>query len=437
MKLCQALLVAIALVVSAPASAQTTLRIAMVSNPDMERMQGLSDAFTSDNPDIKLEWVVLDENTLRQRVTTDIATGSGQFDIVTIGIYEAPIWAKRGWLSALGDMPKDYGVDDILPPIREGLSFEGKLYAAPFYGESSFTMYRTDLFEEAGLEMPDAPTWDFIRTAASAISKKHDDVHGICLRGKPGWGENIALITAMANSYGARWFDDDWRPQFESEAWASAVNDYVSLIKDFGPPDAASNGYTENLQLFKDGKCAIWIDATVAASSITDPATSSVADRVGFALAPDRGLGKRSNWLWVWALAISSGSEHQEAAKRFVAWATSAQYAELVAEKEGWSNVPPGTRKSLYENSAYLEAAPFAQMVLASIEAADPKKPTVGEVPYTGIQYVAIPEFPGMATAVGAQIAKAVAGKISTTEALKNAQWVTGKVIERARFIQK
>ena len=437
MKLCQALLVAIALVVSAPASAQTTLRIAMVSNPDMERMQGLSDAFTSDNPDIKLEWVVLDENTLRQRVTTDIATGGGQFDIVTIGIYEAPIWAKRGWLSPLGEMPKDYGVDDILPPIREGLSFEGKLYAAPFYGESSFTMYRTDLFEEAGLEMPDAPTWDFIRTAASAISKKHDDVHGICLRGKPGWGENVALITAMANSYGARWFDDDWRPQFESEAWASAVNDYVSLIKDFGPPDAASNGYTENLQLFKDGKCAIWIDATVAASSITDPATSSVADRVGFALAPDRGLGKRSNWLWVWALAISSGSEHQEAAKRFVAWATSAQYGELVAEKEGWSNVPPGTRKSLYENSAYLEAAPFAQMVLASIEAADPKKPTVGEVPYTGIQYVAIPEFPGMATAVGAQIAKAVAGKISTTEALKNAQWVTGKVIERARFLQE
>ena len=101
------------------------------------------------------------------------------------------------------------------------------------------------------------------------------------------------------------------------------------------------------------------------------------------------------------------------------------------------SNVPPGTRKSLYENSAYLEAAPFAQMVLASIEAADPKKPTVGEVPYTGIQYVAIPEFPGMATAVGAQIAKAVAGKISTTEALKNAQWVTGKVIERARFLQE
>ena len=193
----------------------------------------------------------------------------------------------------------------------------------------------------------------------------------------------------------------------------------------------------ENLKLFRDGKCAIWVDATVAASSITDPESSSVAGRVGFALAPDRGLGKRSNWLWVWALAISSGSEHQEAAKRFVAWATSARYAELVAAKEGWSNAPPGTRRSLYENPAYLEAAPFARMVLASIESADPKKPTVGEVPYTGIQYVAIPEFPGMATAVGARIAKAAAGEITTAEALKNAQWVTGKVIERGRFLQE
>ncbi len=435
MKLGQALLVAIALVVAAPANAQTTLKIATVSNPDMERMQGLSDAFTSENPDIKLEWVILDENTLRHRVTTDIATGAGRFDVVTIGIYETPIWAKRGWLSSLGSMPDGYDVDDILPTIREGLSFEGKLYAAPFYGESSFTMYRTDLFAEAGLEMPDAPTWDFIRTAAFAIRKQRDDVHGICLRGKPGWGENVAVITAMANSYGARWFDSDWRPQFDSEAWASAVNDYVSLLKEFGAPNAASNGYTETLELFKAGKCAIWIDATVAASSITDPRESSVADRVGFALAPDRGLGKRSNWLWVWALAISSGSEHQQAAKRFVAWATSKQYAELVAEKEGWANAPPGTRLSLYENPAYLQAAPFAEMVLASIKAADPEKPTVGEVPYTGIQYVAIPEFPGMATAVGAQIAKAVAGEIPTAEALKNAQWVTGKVIERARFI--
>jgi sorbitol/mannitol transport system substrate-binding protein len=296
-------------------------------------------------------------------------------------------------------------------------------------------MYRTDLFEASDLEMPDAPTWDFIRTAAATIAEQNDDVYAICLRGKPGWGDNVALITAMANSYGARWFDEDWQPQLDSETWGSAVNDYVTLLRDYGPPDAPLNGYTETLNLFQNGQCAIWIDATVAASSLTDPETSNVADRIGFALAPDRGLGKRANWLWVWALGISSGSEHQEEAKRFVAWATSKDYTELVAEEEGWVNAPPGTRASLYENPDYLEAAPFAEMVLSSIQAADPSSPTVDEVPYTGIQYVAIPEFPGMGTAVGSQIARALEGEIPTDEALENAQWVTGKVIERARFI--
>ncbi len=426
---------AASLALATTVSAQTTLTVATVSNPDMERMQRLSAAFTSENPGIELEWVTLDENTLRQQVTTDIATGAGRFDIVSIGSYEVPIWAERGWLSALDDMPEGYDVDDILPTIRNSLSHEGTLFAAPFYGESAFTMYRTDLFEDAGLEMPDAPTWDFIRTAAAAIDGQSDEVYGICLRGKPGWGDNVALITAMANSYGARWFDGDWQPQFDSEQWASAVNDYVSLLRDYGPPDAQQNGYTETLNLFQNGQCAIWIDATVAASSVTDPETSNVANRVGFALAPGRGLGKTANWLWVWALGISSGSEHQEEAKRFVAWATSKDYTELVAAEEGWINAPPGTRASLYENSEYLEAAPFAGMVLASIQAADPASPTVDEVPYTGIQYVAIPEFPSMATAVGSQIAKALAGEIPTDEALENAQWVTGKVIERARFI--
>lgn len=303
------------MMMAAPAClAQTTLTIATVSDPDMERLERLSDAFTEEHPDITLDWVRLDETTLRQRVSTDIATGAGQFDIVSIGTYEVPIWAERGWLAPLTNLPANYDAGDLLPTIRESLSYEGTLHAAPFYGEWSFTMYRTDLFDAAGLEMPDEPTWDFIRSAAATIAQQNERVHGICLRGKPGWGENVALITAMANSYGARWFDDAWTPQFDSEAWGSAVNDYVSLLRRFGPPEAETNGYLENLELFRNGDCGIWIDATVAASSVSDPETSRVADRVGFALAPGRGLGKRSNWLWVWALGISSGSTDKEAA---------------------------------------------------------------------------------------------------------------------------
>lgn len=429
--LCALALFSAATLVSAQ---DTTLTIATVDNGDMIRMQGLSEEFEKANPGIKLDWVVLKENVLRQRVTTDIATKGGLFDVLTVGTYEAPIWAKRGWLVPLDDLPEEYDVDDILPPIREALSFDGKLYAAPFYGESSFTMYRTDLFEKAGIQMPEKPTWDFIKDAARKLADKDNGVYGICLRGKPGWGENMALLTAMANSYGARWFDMEWKPQFDSEAWKAAITDYVELMREAGPPDASANGYQENLALFQSGKCAIWIDSTAAGQFVTN-ADSKVADRVGFALAPDKGLGKSANWLWAWALAIPESSNNQDAAKKFIAWATSKGYLELVASKEGWSNVPPGTRTSLYENQAYLDAAPYAKLTLASIQAANPDKPTVDEVPYTGIQYVAIPEFQSIGTAVGNRFAKALAGEIPIDEALDNAQWVTGKVIERARFL--
>lgn len=415
--------------------AETTLTIATVDNPDMQRMQRLSEAYTAEHPDVKLEWVVLEENTLRQRATTDIATGAGRFDIVSIGTYEAPIWAERGWLSSLSNMPEGYNVEDLLPTIRESLSYDGELYAAPFYGESSLTIYRKDLFDAAGLQMPEQPDWNFIKEAAAKIDALEGDAHGICLRGKPGWGENIALLTAMANSYGGSWFNNDWQPQLNSEAWVHAVTDYVTMLSKYGPENATELGYLDNLQLFKDGKCGIWIDATVAASAVTDPDESTVADQVGFALAPTSDGGKGSNWLWSWALGVSAASEHQDAAKDFVAWATSADYIELVAQNEGWANVPPGTRKSLYANPAYLEAAPFAEKVLASIQASDPSQPAVSEVPYTGIQYVSIPEFPGIGTAVGVQISKALAGDIEIGEAIENAQWVTSKVIDQARFI--
>ncbi len=215
--LVKALLGAVALASFAlPAYADTTLTIATVNNSDMVRMQGLTDDFTKANPDIKLNWVTLEENVLRQKVTTDIATKGGQFDVLTIGTYETPIWAKKGWLVPLDKLGADYDVNDLLPPIRAGLSLDGKLYAAPFYGESSFVMYRTDLMEKAGLKMPEKPTWDFIRQAADKMTDKAAGVYGVCLRGKPGWGENMAFLTAMSNSFGARWFDEKWQPQFNT-----------------------------------------------------------------------------------------------------------------------------------------------------------------------------------------------------------------------------
>ena len=432
----RALLGASAMCAVVSAAQAEKLTIATVNNGDMIRMQKLTDAFTDANPDIELEWVTLEENVLRQRVTTDIATKGGQYDVMTIGTYEVPIWGKQGWLVSLNDLPDSYDVDDLLPAIRDGLTVDGELYAAPFYGESSMIMYRKDLMEEAGMEMPSEPTWADVKKAAEAMTDKDNEVYGICLRGKAGWGENMAFLGAMANSYGAKWFDMDWKPQFDSEEWNAVLTDYLDLMNNYGPPGAANNGFNENLALFQQGKCGMWIDATVAASFVTNPDDSTVADQVGFALAPNKeGIEKHSNWLWAWTLGIPAGSQKVDAAKKFIAWATSKEYTELVAEKEGWANVPPGTRTSLYENEEY-KKVPFAEMTLESIKAADPKQPTVDEVPYVGVQFVAIPEFQGIGTAVGQQFSAALAGQVSAEQALQSAQQLTEREMNKAGYIK-
>ena len=425
----------VALTLVSAALAETTITVATVNNGDMIRMQGLMDDFNAKHPDIKVEWVTLEENILRQKVTTDIATKGGQFDVMTIGTYEAPIWGKQGWLVSLNDLPAEYDVDDLLPAIRGGLTVDGNLVAAPFYGESSMVMYRTDLMEKAGLTMPEAPTWAFIKDAAAKMTDKDAEIYGICLRGKAGWGENMAFLTAMSNSFGAKWFDADWKPQFDQQPWKDTLNFYLDLMTNYGPPGAANNGFNENLALFQQGKCGMWIDATVAASFVTNAKESTVADKVGFALAPDNGLGKRGNWLWAWNLGIPAGSQKVDAAKAFVAWATSKEYLALVAEKEGWANVPPGTRTSLYETAEY-QKVPFAKMTLDSINAADPTQPTVDPVPYVGVQFVAIPEFQGLGTMVGQLFSAALAGSSSADEALAQAQAAVTTEMTRAGYIK-
>jgi sorbitol/mannitol transport system substrate-binding protein len=284
--------------------------------------------------------------------------------------------------------------------------------------------------------MPESPSWDFITDAAKKLTDKAGGVYGICLRGKAGWGENMAFLTAMSNSFGARWFDEKWAPQFNTPEWKKTLATYVEVMKEAGPPGASSNGFNENLALFNSGKCAMWIDATVAASFVTNPKDSKVADKVGFALAPNAGLGKNANWLWAWNLAIPAGSKKVDAAEKFIAWATSKGYTNLVASKEGWANVPPGTRTSLYQNPEYQKSAPFAKLTLASIDSADPSHPTVKPVPYVGVQYAAIPEFQGVATAVGQQFSAALAGSTSVDAALAAAQSSTEREMKRAGYIK-
>jgi len=329
---------------------------------------------------------------------------------------------------------QSYDLDDVVKTARDGLSYNGQLYALPFYVESSMTYYRKDLFEAAGLKMPDQPTYDQIKQFADKLTDKSKGQYGICLRGKAGWGENMAFFSTVVNTFGGRWFDEKWQAQLDTPEWHKALTFYSDLLKNDGPPGASSNGFNENLTLMSSGKCAMWIDATVAAGMLYNKAQSQVADKIGFAAAPVAVTPKGNHWLWSWSLAIPKTSKSQDAAKKFATWATSKEYIELAAKDEGWASVPPGTRKSTYANPEYKKAAPFGDFVLSAIESASPTDATLQKVPYTGVQFVGIPEFQSFGTVVGQSIAGVVAGQTTVDAALKAGNAAANRAVKQAGY---
>lgn len=413
------------------------ITIATVNNADMITMQELAPAWEAASGHT-INWVVLEENVLRQRTTTDIATGGGSFDVMFIGAYETPIWGAKGWLTSLDDFADnaDYDLEDIFPLVRDGLSADGSLYAVPLYSETSFTFYRTDLFKAAGIEVPSEQiTYTEFAEIAAQLHDPDNGVYGTCQRGKAGWGENMAFVGTVANAFGARWFDEDWNPQLDSPEWNAAINYYVDLMVASGPPGSSANGHNENRALFKDGACATWVDATSAAGDVRNPETSTVADVTDFFQAPMQETANGTGWFWSWALAIPASSQNVDAAKDFLMWATSKEYFEVVGETKGWVAVPSGTRQSVEEDQRRLEAAPFANTIVEAILSVDPTNPTRDPVPYTGVQFVAIEEFQGIGNYVGQQVAAALAGQSTVEEALANSQTFAVREMTRAGYI--
>jgi sorbitol/mannitol transport system substrate-binding protein len=403
-----------------------TITVAVVSNPLItgQMIPLTTSTFEKQNPGIKVKFATYTEGDLRAAIEKNVSTHSNAFNVIMIGPYEAPLFAKNGWLTDLSKqyIASDPGYDasDLLPPIAKALSYKGDLYAAPFYGESSMMFYNKTLFKAAGLTMPTNPTWDQIQGFAAKLNQP-GKVAGICLRGLAGWGDNMAALDTVVNTFGGQWFDTNWKPQLTSPAFTAAANFYVNLVRKYGESGASNDSFNQLLTLYGQGKCAMWYDATVAATSIATT-YPDVYKQTGYALAPVNKT-KSSGWLWSWALGIPQGVSNSGAAWKYVSWATSKQYDQLVGKKYGWSAVPPGTRTSLYNNPDYQSAAkPFADITLQSINSTDPEHPTLNPVPYVGVQYVDVPQFESLGLTVGQQIAGAIAGTESVSQALQAGQ---------------
>ncbi len=405
------------------AGQDVTLTLATVNNPQMKDMESLKGTFEKENPGIKVNFVQMEEGDLRAAVTADVASGAGQYDVVTVGAYEVPQWGAQGWLTDLTPaLTSDaaYDVGDILPPVKTALSVDGKQYAVPFYGESSILMYNKEMFAAAGLTMSNNPTWQEVAAAAKTLNTP--DHAGICLRGKPGWGDLFAPLTTVVQTFGGAWYDNNWNAQVNSPAFTEGVNFYVDLLKSAGEKDPVSNSFTECLNQLSAGKVAMWYDASVAASILEDPTTSKVAGKMGYVHAPVYKT-KESGWLWSWNLAVPATSKHADAAVKFAKWATSKEYQQLVGTTLGWTRVPPGARTSTYSIPEYkTAAAAFAPITLEVMNAVNPVQPGLNPQPWVGIQYVTIPEFQDVGNQVAQLVADAIAGRTTVEEALAKGQ---------------
>lgn len=402
---------------------EVTLTLATVNNPQMKDMEELKSNFEDDNPGINVNFVQMEEGDLRAAVTADVASKAGQYDIVTVGAYEVPQWGALGWLKDLTadlEADADYDVDDILQPVTDITSVDGKRFAVPFYGESSILMYNKEMFDAAGLTMPNNPTWQEV--AGFAEQLKTDDRAGICLRGKPGWGDLFAPLTTVVQTFGGNWYDENWDAQVDSPEFTEAVNFYVDLLDSAGEADPVSNSFTECLNLVSSEKAAMWYDASVAASILEDADSSAVAGKMGYAHAPVVETAE-SGWLWSWNLAIPETTQNYDEALTFVKWATSKEYQQLVGETLGWTRVPPGARNSTYEIPEYQEAAAaFAPITLEVMNSVNPNQPGVDPQPWVGIQYVTIPEFQDVGNQVAQLVADAIAGRSTVEDALAKGQ---------------
>jgi sorbitol/mannitol transport system substrate-binding protein len=408
------------------------INVLMVGNPQMNDLVTLTEANFTATTGIKVNFTVLPENELRDKVQQDIATQAGQYDVATIGAYEASVWTANDWLidlQPLADADTAFDVGDIMPAMSGVLSKDGDMYAIPFYGEAAFTMYRADIFEELGLTMPAQPTWTEIADLAKQIKEKKSDITPICLRGLPGWGENMAVIGSMMNAFGGGFFTEDYTPLMTSEGTKKAVNFYVDLVKNYGESGATESGFTECLNTFMQGKAAMWFDATSASTSL-EAGDSAVKGKVGYADAPKETL--RSGWVWAWAWAIPKTTKQQDAAWQFVSWASSKEYEQLALTSTG--RVPDGKRNSTFDIPEYkTNTAAYAEPMLFAIENSDPTNCQAQKSPGPGCQYLGIPEFAELGAQIGQEMSAALAGSQTADEACEKSQALAQAVADKKK----
>jgi sorbitol/mannitol transport system substrate-binding protein len=414
------------------------VNIAVADNPISRALAQITQAEFSKSSlaaGIKVYVTVLEENYLRQRLTAEAESGGTDYDIYYIGPYEAQTWAQNGWIENLSpyfdkldaETRAWFDKGDIIPAMIDAISLDGDPYGLPFYGESSFLMYNKEIFARAGLVMPEHPTWEEVYDMAVKIknSDPTGQTVGFTMRGAPGWGMSGAPFIPMVNTYGGRFYDMDWNATVDTPEQRAAWTMYKKILRDAGQSDIVSYTYNECLELMSSGKCGMYYDATSLAPSL-EAADSAVKGKIGYVFAPHAVQDKNTGWCWEWAMCINPKSSQaiKDAAFKYMLWASSKDYAALSLELDPTgAGTPCGARASTYELPAYKDV-PYAAQTLATLKDIDFNHPCVDPTPYSGLQYIAIPEFADAGDLLTNYLAEYTTDNLTLDEAIERTQKV-------------
>lgn len=423
---------------------ETVLNIATVNNNDMVVMEELTSEFTA-KTGIKVNYTVLSENEIRSKITQDVGLGGGQYDLFTIGAQDSAVYLNNGWTEPLDEMLNKmsdedkswYDLDDVFPVVRDSLSSESKgLGALPFYAETTLLFYNKDIFQAKGLTMPENPTWEQVYDLAKAAQSKEDGIAGIALRGLPGSGQNMFIFSSIANAFGAQYYDENWNATFNTPEMKNAIEFYKKILADAGQAGPTSTGYTEALNLMSTGKAAMWYDASVSAGTLANSKDSSVSGKIGYAMAPLQVKQDATNTIGGWGIAINASSKNKDAAFKFLTWATSKEYINLVGEKKGWESAPSGTRISTYDNEKYKQAGDFADITKKAILQVDFFNPSVNKTPYTGNSIPNMAEYSSWGEQIAQLLASYLVGQKNIDSVLNEGQKILTDVAVSGKYVK-
>ena len=402
-----------------------SITVAMASHPSTEAYQEMVEEFT-ELTGIEVEWDIMDEIYLHNRIMTEHAARTGAYDVLMMDVTWLGEFVDRNVVTSIDDYvaeaPDFFDYDDFVDAYAEGLGqYDDQIFGIPSAGESAFIAYREDVFEEHGISPEDINDFYDLLEVVSEVHNPDEDLYGISMRAARGHHNVYGWFQFLYPFGGSVFVEDSWEPAINSPESIASL-EYFQSIMDYAPPGYENFSHEEATSTFQSGNAAIWFDATALAPWIEDEAESDVHDKVGY-MAPPAGPEGRYAALAGWNLSVATHSDNHDAAWAFINYMTSKEMHEEYVDAGGVV-----TRESILTSEEYNDMYPYFSVINETLEYAY-------DLVEEGIEWrPRIPEWPEIGDVSGNQGVQALIGNKTAEEATNDAAERIYEIMEEAGY---